>query len=229
MLRLRPIHYTDHIDDWARLLEGLGLVRALDFGDWLEFDSLHGRVALQRASAADAAGGDSLLAFEVGNLDEFVRRTRKAGTDVDIRASEYGRTAAMSGPDGLAMIADVEKERPEPASADASVHVMPVWRTPDVGGAAQTLRNLGAKTLVPGDGWTQLGAKNGGMVGVHAGTAPGVALSFEYDGDAQQLLERLASAGFSARLDQEAFGRTVKVANPDGGEEIWVNEWPAGE
>lgn len=243
MLRLRPIRTTEHFDAWTRLLKTLGFTLALDLGDRLEFDSPQGRVALHLASAAGtgvggtagsgtagsgadadavAGSGATRLAFEVGDLDEFARRTREAGTGVVINESSAGRTAVIAAPDGLEMIAAVEKERPEPARSP--VRVMPVWTTADVDGAARTLRNLGAKTLLTGDGWTQLRAKNGGFVGVRAGSATGIELAFEYDGDAESLAGLLATAGLATRVTKETTGRTVAVADPDGGADIRIAE-----
>lgn len=222
MLRLRPIHATDHPDAWAGLLGGLGLLRALDFGDWVEFDAPHGRVALHRAAAAGAAPGTTRLAFEVGDLDEFARRTREAGTEVVLSDAGYGPTAVLRGPDGLEIMADAQKERDLPAGADAAVHVMPVWNTPDVAGAVLTLRNMGAGIRAVGEGWTLLEAKNGGRVAVRAAQTTRLDLSFHHDGDAAALLDRMRSAGLAARPADGASGRALAVSDPDGGADVLI-------
>lgn len=227
MLRLRPIRTTERLDAWTRLLEGLGLVKALDLGHWAEFDSAHGRVALQRRSAADPAAGTTRLAFEVGDLDEFASRTREAGTGVVISESTRDRTAVIAGPDGLEILATDEKPRLEPAGP--SLHVMPLWTTPDAAGAVKTLRDLGAKELAPNGDMVRLAAKNGGRVGVRAGSVIGLELSFEYDGDAFRLLDRLADAGVPARVLEEPTGLTVHTACPDGGPDLRIMGRPAVE
>lgn len=225
MLRVTPIHFTDDPAGWARLLGVLGLAHAVDTDGWHEFDAASGRVRLHSPDAGHAAG-TTRLAFEVGDLDEFARRTRQAGTAVVLSEEGHGRTATITGPDGLAFIATVEAARPEPAAADPALHVLGLWMTPDPEGAAQTLRHIGARPDIASDsgGWTQLRAKNGGLVASHSGPSAQATLGFQYDGDAQVLLAPLVAAGLDARLVDESYGRTVLVADPDGGGDLWITE-----
>lgn len=225
MLRVTPIQFTDHIGPWTTLLEALGLVHAVNANGWREFDAASGRVRLH-ATDDDHPSGTTLLSFEVGDLDEFSRRTCEAGTAVVMTEEGHGRTATITGPDGLSFSVTVQATRPEPAAADPAVQVLVLWMTPEPHGPAETLRNIGARPQIASDsgGWVQFRAKNGGLVATHSGSRAFATLSFEYDGDAQALLTRLQAAGLEASLVDESYGRTVLVDNPDGGEPIWINE-----
>lgn len=225
MLRLAPIRFTDHIGPWTTLLEALGLAHAVDTDGWHEFDAASGRVRLH-ATDADHPAGTTLLSFEVGDLEEFARRTRAAGTPVEVTEEAHGSTATITGPDGLAFPVTVQASRPEPAAADPDVQVLVLWMTPEPQGPAETLRHIGARPRIASDsgGWVQFQAKNGGLVATHSGPRAFATLSFEYDGDAEALHTRLREAGLDASLIDESYGRTVLVGNPDGGEPIWINE-----
>ncbi|MBM6621858.1 VOC family protein [Micrococcaceae bacterium RIT802] len=225
MLRVAPIQFTEKPDEWALLLEALGLVRAVHADGWQEFDSASGRFRLHAPDSRHAAG-TLRLAFEVGDLDEFSRRTREAGTAVVLSEEGHGRTATITGPDGLVFIATVEATRPAPESADPALRVLALWMTPDPEGSAATLRAIGARPEIASDtgGWVQFRAKNGGLVATHAGTSAHAVPSFQYDGDIQHLHQRLLAAGLAAGLIDESYGRTVRLAHPDGGEDLWINE-----
>ncbi len=67
MLRARPIHYTSHFEQWATLLQALGLVKTVDDGDWQEFDAGSGRVALGRLERGHPLDGYTIFSVEVGN------------------------------------------------------------------------------------------------------------------------------------------------------------------
>jgi hypothetical protein len=65
-------------------------------------------------------------------------------------------------------------------------------------------------------------ADGGGLVAVHHGAVKFV-LSFEVD-DVTDLAGTLQSAGVECRLIDESFGLTLRVPDPDAGDEIWINE-----
>ena len=227
MLRVTPIHFTDHVESWTVLLEALGLVHAVSSEGWHEFDSTSGRVRLH-GTDADHPSGTTLLSFEVGDLNEFTQRTREAGTPVVITEEGHGATATITGPDGLSFSVTAQSPRPEPTEADPALQVLVLWMTQEPAGPAETLRSIGARPQIASDSgdWVQFRAKNGGLVATHAGTRAFATLSFEYDGDAEVLLTRLHTAGLEARLVDESYGRTVLVDHPDGGEPLWINEAP---
>jgi len=257
MLRVRPIHYTSRMDQWEGLLSALGMVRTVDDGDWQEFDAGSGRLALHRVAAgaagADAAAGagagmvlDGKTDFgvEVGDLAEFARRTNLAGaedgtTPAELVSARHGDTCRITGEDGFGFFADKAAHGAQCADADPALAVVEVWFTPDAASAAQTLRNMGARLRpAPDDDETaDFTAKNGGVLMVRpASGAARTGLGFEYTGDLAGLRDRLAAAGHRVSLTEEAFGRTLHVANPDAadlpenpnGAMLWISHKPEG-
>jgi len=257
MLRVRPIHYTSRMDQWEGLLSALGMVRTVDDGDWQEFDAGSGRLALHRVAAgaagADAAAGagagmvlDGKTDFgvEVGDLAEFARRTNLAGaedgtTPAELVSARHGDTCRITGEDGFGFFADKAAHGAQCADADPALAVVEVWFTPDAAAAAQTLRNMGARLRpAPDDDETaDFTAKNGGVLMVRpASGAARTGLGFEYTGDLAGLRDRLAAAGHRVSLTEEAFGRTLHVANPDAadlpgnpnGGMLWISQKPEG-
>lgn len=257
MLRVRPIHYTSRMDQWEGLLSALGMVRTVDDGDWQEFDAGSGRLALHRvaagaagADARDGAGAGMVLdgktdfGVEVGDLAEFARRTNLAGaedgtTPAELVSARHGDTCRITGEDGFGFFADKAAHGAQCADADPALAVVEVWFTPDAAAAAQTLRNVGARLRpAPDDDETaDFTAKNGGVLMVRpASGAARTGLGFEYTGDLAGLRDRLAAAGHRVSLTEEAFGRTLHVANPDAadlpenpnGAMLWISQKPEG-
>ncbi|MCI9872100.1 VOC family protein [Arthrobacter humicola] len=255
MLRVRPIHYTSRMDQWEGLLSALGMVRTVDDGDWQEFDAGSGRLALHRVAAgaagADAGAGAGIVldgktdfGVEVGDLAEFARRTNLAGaedgtTPAELVSARHGDTCRITGEDGFGFFADKAAHGAQCADADPALAVVEVWFTPDAASAAQTLRNMGARLRpAPDDDETaDFTAKNGGVLMVRpASGAARTGLGFEYTGDLAGLRDRLAAAGHRVSLTEEAFGRTLHVANPDAadlpgnpnGGMLWISQKPEG-
>jgi hypothetical protein len=263
MLRVRPIHYTSRMDQWERLLSDLGMVRTVNNGDWQEFDAGSGRLALHRVAAGVAGGGhagagsgsgdtpgdgpvlDGRTDFgvEVGDLAEFARRTNLAGVEdgttlAELVSARHGDTCRITGEDGFGFFADKAAHGAQCADADPALAVVEVWFTPDAAAAAQTLRNMGARfrPAPDADETADFTAKNGGVLMVRpAGGAPRSGLGFEYTGDLSALHDRLAAAGHRVSTTEEAFGRTLHVANPDAtdlpdnpnGAMLWISAKPA--
>ena len=255
MLRVRPIHYTSRMDQWEGLLSALGMVRTVNDGDWQEFDAGSGRLALHRVAAgaagADAGAGAGIVldgktdfGVEVGDLAEFARRTNLAGaedgtTPAELVSARHGDTCRITGEDGFGFFADKAAHGAQCADADPALAVVEVWFTPDAAAAAQTLRNMGARLRpAPDDDETaDFTAKNGGVLMVRpASGAARTGLGFEYTGDLAGLRDRLAAAGHRVSLTEEAFGRTLHVANPDAadlpenphGAMLWISQKPEG-
>ncbi len=96
--------------------------------------------------------------------------------------------------------------------------VVGVWFTADPGAAATTLQDIGARfrPVPDADETADFTAKNGGVLMVRpASGTPRAGLGFEYDGDLGTVRSRLAAAGLDVSETEEAFGRTLHVANPD--------------
>lgn len=220
MLRVRPVVSTAHAEAWVELLLGMGLAElphGISGERCLAADS--GRVIIRRAPAFSIE-----LGFEVRDLEKFAQWTRSDGTEVLLRVSGAGPVGHITAEDRLEFTATPVDATltagSGQAAALASLGVLAVWHTPDVPGAAQTLRNIGARESPGGQGLSgaHFRAKNGGYVDLRAAGGTGVELEFGVDGDAGQLAARLGAAGRQSRLAAGAHGRILLVPHPDGGE-----------
>jgi hypothetical protein len=258
MLRVRPVHFTSRPEEWVRLLTALGLVKTVDYGDWQEFDAGSGRLALHRvpggpgeqgdiehgsAPGLSALDGKTDFGVEVGDLAEFVRRTNAAGAEdgtspAQLVRADHGDSSRITGEDGFGFLADKATHGAQCADADPALAVVEIWFTPDAAAAARTLRHMGARLRpAPDDDETaDFTAKNGGVLMVRPAVGtPRSGLGFEYTGDLSALRDRLAGAGHPATLTEEAYGRSLHVANPDAadlpdnptGATLWISAKPA--
>jgi hypothetical protein len=243
MLRVRPIHFTSRLDEWERLLTGLGMVKTVDEPTWREFDAGSGRLALHFVEQGSAEDGTTSLGVEVGDLKEFARRTKEAGaaesttaggTTAELIEADHGPSCRITAADGFSFLADPATRASDGSwggspEADPGLAVVGVWFAEDAVAAAQTLRNIGARPRpVPGSGAggadtntdtaesESFAAKNGGILMVGTGAGAGSAgLGFEYAGDLDALRERLVEAGHEAAVLEEALIPTLHVVNPD--------------
>ncbi|WAH99344.1 VOC family protein [Arthrobacter sp. MMS18-M83] len=214
MLRVRPIQFTSDVAGWKHLLTALGLVCVEDRGDWLEFDAGSGRVALHWASADSPDDGATAFGVEVGDLAEFARRTMADGTRAELFDADHGQAVRITAHDGFTFPADKATSHTTSPEADPGLAVVATWFTPDVPGAAQELRNIGARPRNMSTDAADFSTKNGGIMSVRKSpeTATG-GLAFEYGGDLAALEARLAAAGVAAALA----GSLLSVATPRGG------------
>lgn len=225
MLRVRPLHFTSRPDSWDRLLAALGMVRTEDDAGRQVFDAGSGRLALHPVPDGAAGDGTTALAVEVGDLAEFARRTNLEAeadrtTPAELVTADHGEACRITAPDGFSFLADKAAHGAQCADADPALAVVGVWFTEDHTSASRTLQQVGARPRpVPDqDDTADFTAKNGGILMVRpASGKPRSGLGFEYDGGLEPLRERLASAGFQASITEEAFTRTLHVANPDAG------------
>lgn len=221
MLRVRPLVHTTDLARGARFLTALGLTSARDpepEDSYAVFDAGSGRVALHACTAGSEEDGTTALAFDVGDVRDFARRTAEAGTAVELTEEGHGLAARITAPDGLSFLAGAG---PRDTGAPASpLAVLALWYTPDAGAAARVLADVGAKPRISSDAGTRhdVRAKNGGLIGVHTGPAVGCGLAFEYEGDVRDLLPRISGAGFDPTVVDESYGRSLRVAAPWGAE-----------
>ncbi|WP_125610169.1 VOC family protein [Specibacter cremeus] len=232
MLRVRPIHFTSRLEDYATLLTALGLRAVEDSPDWRVFDSGDGRIALHRAEPGGPQDGLTVLGFEIRDRDEFSRRTVAAGTRAEFADADRGPSVRVTAPDGFAFLADPVQEGPvqeatEDAAARPALAVLQLWKTPNPAAAQEVLTAIGARPAISSDtgGWATFRAKNGGLAATHHGEHNAVEPSFEYAGDLEELLPALAAAGLTGHIVDEAYGRTLHAPCPDRpGATLWINE-----
>jgi hypothetical protein len=235
MLRVRPIHFTSRVGEWEGLLTALGLVKSVDEGSWQVFDAGSGRLALHATESGSEPGGrDGFTAFgvEVGDLEEFARRTNEYAAEsgkspAELVRAEHGDSCRITGEDGFSFFADPAADGAASSDADAGLAVVEVWYTEDPAAAAETLRSIGARSRpVPdNDETADFTAKNGGVLMVRPGSgAARAGFGFEYDGDLDALAGRLRAAGHDVRATEEAFARSLHVSSPDpGAPALWIS------
>lgn len=151
MLRVRPIHFTSRVEPWERLLTDLGMIKSTDEGSWREYDAGAGRLALHQAEPGTAEDGVTHFGVEVGDLEEFARRTNQSGAEADTSSAELvradrGDSCRITGADGFSFFADKAAHGANCADADPALAVVEVWFSEDVTAAAQALRDIGARS-----------------------------------------------------------------------------------
>lgn len=217
MLRARPIHYTSRPKDWTTILEALGLVKTVDDGEWQEFDAGSGRLALGHVEHGHPLDGSTLFSVEVGDVDEFVRRTEEAGTQAEVHETPEATTARISADDGFEFFAFPATRAADGSwatspDADPALAVVATWVSPLVEMSANVLRGIGAKPRSADDESATFNTKNGGILQViHGADAGNGVLAFEYDAGLDPLLAQLTQAGVEARISEGI----LYVANPD--------------
>ena len=228
-LTVRPTRFTDDVPGWRRLLEAMGGVVVDEHGDPLLYQLGAGRVGL-RAATPDHPAGTTALALETTvPLPEAVAAAAAEGVIVDLIDSDTadGPAGVVRAADGTVLMLEVATPVEEGLQpGEPRVAVMPVWRTPDARVALGVLDGLGLRRRVTHEdgSWADLTARDGGRHGVQPLADVGAELAFEVESSAEALLEGLAAAGVAVEVRQEELGRTLHLADPDGGEPLRVIE-----
>ncbi len=216
MTVVQQIVFTGHPERWLTLAEALGFVAPYPpTSEWGEFRA-DGSLAVRRATGGQPAGSVALqvLVEDLGAaqsaLSGFVVKRESIEGIGDVLTVDIGLRFSVSEGDLGAPTGEIS--------------VAPVLFQDDFTAPRRALTALGLRPDLASDGggWLALLA-DGGSVGVHGGTPARVGLSFEALGDLDALAERLRGAGFDAAIVDEAYARTIRIPDPDGGEEIWIN------
>lgn len=218
MTAIQQILSADDTAAWHRLAGALGLVAPYPPApEWGEFHG-NGSLAVHHASGALPAGHVDLQIL-VDDLAEAERAL--AGFDVS--------REAMAGVGDILFVScgiRIGVSEGSVAVRDGALAVQPIWFAPDLDEPRRILEALGLRAFISADrgGWVEL-VSDAGRVGLHRAERSEVGLSFLAD-DLDALSAHLRDAGYDATVVDEAFGRTVRIPNPDGGDEVWVNEPP---
>ncbi|MBO9627539.1 MAG: hypothetical protein J7484_14350 [Microbacterium sp.] len=214
---VQQIVYTSAPERWWALAVALGFFPAYEPSvEWGEFEA-DGILAVHHAIDAHPAGACDLHLL-VDDLDGAAEAL-SAFTVSRALMDGVGEVLTVRPASGLSITVS-EGARPLPGG---DISVQPIWFQRDVGEARTILEALGLRPSISAEagGWVELTAA-GGTVGVHEGE-PRIGLSFVATGDLDALATRLTDAGFTASVVDEAYARTVRIVDPDGGDEIWVN------
>lgn len=227
MTIVQQILYTEHPSDWWKLAESLGFVAPFPpEPGWSEFHAdgvlaVHGATDEHRPGMAD-------IHLLVEELDAAA--SALSGFDVEAVTMEgVGEMLVVRAASGIS-ISVSETTASEGAASEGAVRrgagdiaVQPTWFQQDLVEPRAILEALGFRSGIVADrgGFVEM-LCDGGIVLLHAGE-PRIGSSFEARGDLDALAARLQDAGFAASVVDEAFARTVRVADPDGGDEVWIN------
>jgi catechol 2,3-dioxygenase-like lactoylglutathione lyase family enzyme len=236
-LVVRPVRFTDNVEEMRHFLEVLGLRPRIESnsGGWVDLLAASGMVALHSAkdSLRGSPSGVTALSFEASDIDALADRLRAAAVrDVTVYDEAYGRVLVCTDPFGDQIAVDERADdlygyRRHDAQQPASSLVAVVVRFCDLDGPYATfltalgLHVRGATDYVaayepdPAGGQVLLHPPAEGMPPF--AEEPGAArLSFETGEPMEVIGERLSEAGFPVTLCDQSFGRTLEVMDADG-------------
>lgn len=237
---VRPVRYTDSIDEMRAFLEVLGLRARIEseLGSWVDMVAGAGMVALHSAEASDPGGvsGETRLSFEADDLGELAEQLTNAGLeDVTVSDDAYGHTLTCRDPLGDEISVGGRSEHLygytlTEAEGDERWRVMPVRFTGPTGpyGAFLTALGLAAQGEPNEHFVIHSGPQDTGQVGLHhvydgdLPIVPGpgaVHLTFETTEPLDEVADRLVQKGYAdAVVTREDFGCVLSVTDPDGRE-----------
>ena len=217
MTVVQQIVYTEHSAQWWKLAETLGFIAPFPPSPgWSEFHA-DGVLAVHGATPEHRPGMSDIHLI-VADLDGAASALSRFNvTPVSMEGA--GEMLVVRAASGIS----ISVSEGAAQSGAGSIAVQPIWFQEELIEPRQILEALGFRAGIAADrgGWMEM-LGDGGSVGLHAGE-PRIGLSFEARGDLDALASRLQDAGFTASVVDEAFARTVRVTDPDGGDEIWVN------
>ncbi|WOF23007.1 hypothetical protein N8K70_16675 [Microbacterium betulae] len=216
---IQQILFTAKTTEWHRLAGALGLTPPSEpTPEWAEFDG-DGVLAIHHASGEHPAGQVDVHLL-VDDLDAAERAA--SGFDVSRGALDgVGEILTVRAASGIAVTVSAGGRVTRPGE----LAVLPIWFQPDLDEPHRILEALGLRPRIVSDrgGWVELVAGGGGLVALHHGDEPLIGLSFLAPGDLDALAARLRDAGFDPAVIDESYGRTVRVPDPDRGDEVWIN------
>ena len=216
MTAVQQIVYGHDTTAWHGVAEAMGLVAPYPASpDWAEYHGA-GSLAIHHASDAHPAGTVDLHLF-VENLDEAQRALADWGATRELMEG-VGELLTIPGD------ARVTVSEGSVPAREGAVGMQPIWFAPDIERPRRILEALGLRATVAADrgGWIDL-VSDSGSVGLHHADAESIGLSF-LAAELEQLAASLQNAGLDAAIIDEAFGRTIRFADPDGTGEVWINE-----
>lgn len=144
MTTVRPILYTEHPEQWLKIMTALGGEALVDQDGWALGQLDRGRVAFH-SPMEDYPKGQVDLCLEVEDLDAWAEA---CGTTVE--EQPFGRAAKVSTDGGMRLAAHAPSAGSNHHD-DGPLRVMPIWVTPDVEQARKTLKTAGLRERIASD------------------------------------------------------------------------------
>ncbi|MGO2933096.1 hypothetical protein [Microbacterium sp.] len=217
MTVVQQILYTGQPERWWTLAEALGFVPPFaPSSEWAEFHA-DGVLAVHSATAEHRPGTTDIHLL-VADLDAAASALSSFAPE-RVTMQEVGEMLVVQASSGVS----ISVSEGAVQSGVGDIAVQPIWFQADLAEPRAILESLGFRGGIASDrgGWVEM-LGDGGSVGLHEGEAR-IGLSFEARGDLDALAARLRDAGFAASVVDEAFARTTRIPDPDGGAEIWIN------
>ncbi|MFT0847054.1 hypothetical protein VR010_04775 [Actinomycetaceae bacterium L2_0104] len=217
---VRPIRFTNKPEEHVRICQALGgRLYGRSDAPWVIVAFGQGRVAFHVPHGENAPGSVK-LGFEVPDVVAWA-----AETGFEVTEARQGPSVAIAAGDGQTAMVDNATPGVDDVEG-SSLAVAPLWYTPDVPGAQKVLEGLGGALDITSNSGTWADYRfDSGRVAAHIGERVGAELSFYFDGDIEALRERVEAAGISARIIDEGYGRSLRIADPDApDEDIFINE-----
>lgn len=234
-LTVQPVHFTAEHATWKAFYLGLGLreTSADDpFLTVLAADS--GQLLLAEVPAGDRLDGIQLVEFTVPDLGAHAEALEAAGVAVQRVELAHREALAVDLPQGRVHIwqgavgAGMAPFDPQQLNLGVLLYAPAAMVT----AGAHALAPYGMTPRIASDsgGWTDL--VGNGLFAFHEGELrtvandvpdqPVVQLLGE-TADVTSLAQQLEARGLSARIIDEAYGRSLRVTQPDGAE-LYINE-----
>lgn len=229
MFSVNPIAFTANVSEWERILLALGMVRVEDSPGWKVYKSAFGMISLHDSPVSEVREeawfetADPQASAEQFAHPNFSVVVRNQGDGNPAEWAVYSDSAAES--EVVTGYVELQQRELPAQQPDGQLLVQALLYTPDVSDIAGRFERIGLQPQVKSDRGAWFGfSSEDGLVGVHIGERIAARIGFEYTGDIEALQQRLAAAGVKAKLIDEAYANTLRIAHPDGGEEIWVME-----
>lgn len=221
-IAVHQILYTEHPATWWKLAASLGFVAPFQPEPGRGEFHADGVFAVH-AVTPEHGPGTTDIHLIVEDLDAAASALAEFSTERVTRAG-VGEMLVVRAASGISVAVSegAVSEGAVQRGVD-SIAVQPTWFQEDLAEPRAILDALGFRAGIVADrgGWVEMRC-DAGIVGLHAGE-PRIGLSFEARGDLDALTERLHDAGFAASVVDESFARTIRIPDPDGGPEVWIN------
>lgn len=217
MTVVQQIQYTEHPERWWALAEALGFSAPFPpTAEWAEFHA-DGVLAVHAATAGHGAGTTDIHLI-VEDLDAAASALRDFDVS-PVTMEGVGEMLIVRSASGVSV--SVSEGAVQRGVGD--IAVQPAWFQEELSEPRALLEALGFRAGIAADrgGFVEM-LCDGGIVMLHSGESR-IGLSFEARGDLEALAARLTDAGFAASVVDEAFARTIRVVDPDDGDEVWIN------
>jgi hypothetical protein len=229
-LTVRPILYTDHVDDYLTIFTALGMTTLLQSPGWTLVAGRAGRVAMHATMDGRVDEGTVHLGFETEDLTAYLDSITESikpfkGLSAEVVKANQGPAVKVTTREGTSYF--VDSRSPGAGPSDCPVVVEPLWITKEVAQATDDFEALGLRKVMTNlDGRVAyLHAHDGQMLTHIADWGwTGTLMALDCVGDIQSAHAALLHAGVAHNVIDETHGSTLRVPMPGTEEEMWISK-----